>query len=192
MKHAIYVKLWSPSLAHTFELTRSAKLHGEGAAPELSETVFEATIAAFRVLPDGFKEQAAQIKLDQVAWEHFRDNVATDEFIRDCMGLSETSLRMAVEAQVNWMTNHYEHEECGSIWSDPHSCACDDECPECGVSVSPDFSDKHTLLTELNDRPGVYGLTGTSHQAKHKGPGPATVESTVASHGARQVPRPAP
>ncbi|WP_333827264.1 hypothetical protein [Pararhodobacter sp.] len=43
--------------------------------------------------------------------------------------------------------NHYVHEECTAIdvaageappsWTDTWSCQCDDECPECGQSVSP-------------------------------------------------------
>lgn len=29
--------------------------------------------------------------------------------------------------------NHYECSECGTAWSDQWSCACNDECPQCGA-----------------------------------------------------------
>jgi len=35
--------------------------------------------------------------------------------------------------------NHYECT-CGTEWIDRWSCACDDECPNCGKSISPDES----------------------------------------------------
>lgn len=34
-------------------------------------------------------------------------------------------------------TNHYRCDACDVEWSDQWSCACDDECPECGADVSP-------------------------------------------------------
>lgn len=34
-------------------------------------------------------------------------------------------------------TNHYHCEDCDVEWEDEWSCACDDECPECGTPISP-------------------------------------------------------
>jgi hypothetical protein len=34
-------------------------------------------------------------------------------------------------------TNYYRCEDCGVEWIDEWSCACDDECPECGKDFSP-------------------------------------------------------
>ena len=31
--------------------------------------------------------------------------------------------------------NHYHCEECDVSWTDQWSCACDDECPECGHAI---------------------------------------------------------
>lgn len=34
-------------------------------------------------------------------------------------------------------TNHYECGDCNVAWDDEWSCACDDECPECGKAYTP-------------------------------------------------------
>jgi hypothetical protein len=34
-------------------------------------------------------------------------------------------------------TNYYFCDDCGVQWTDYWSCACDDECPNCGHAVSP-------------------------------------------------------
>lgn len=34
-------------------------------------------------------------------------------------------------------TNHYRCDACDEEWSDRWSCACDDDCPRCGTSISP-------------------------------------------------------
>lgn len=39
-----------------------------------------------------------------------------------------------------WFLNYYQCP-CGNTWSDEWSCTCDDECSECGLSISPDESD---------------------------------------------------
>jgi hypothetical protein len=36
--------------------------------------------------------------------------------------------------------NHYECS-CGETWADEWYCGCDDECPECGLDISPHQSD---------------------------------------------------
>ena len=32
-----------------------------------------------------------------------------------------------------WFRNQYECDSCGCYWEDEWSCACDDDCPECGA-----------------------------------------------------------
>ena len=38
--------------------------------------------------------------------------------------------------------NHYRCDACDEEWSDRWSCACDDDCPACGTSISPYDSDE--------------------------------------------------
>jgi hypothetical protein len=33
--------------------------------------------------------------------------------------------------------NHYECNDCGTVWLDTWSCGCDDECPRCRTDISP-------------------------------------------------------
>lgn len=33
--------------------------------------------------------------------------------------------------------NHYSCDNCGVDWWDQWSCACDDDCPACGITMSP-------------------------------------------------------
>lgn len=42
-----------------------------------------------------------------------------------------------------WLENHYSCD-CGEEWSDQWACACDDDCPACGVTCSPTDSDDLT------------------------------------------------
>jgi hypothetical protein len=44
-----------------------------------------------------------------------------------------------------WMTNHFDCDACEHSWDDEWSCACDDECPICGVDVSPTDSTPLTV-----------------------------------------------
>lgn len=68
------------------------------------------------------------------------------------------------------LLNHHECGDCDVSWDSPWSCACDDDCPECGATTSPHEStflgpdDPWTrtiydLLPELPPRP------------EHSGPG---------------------
>jgi hypothetical protein len=61
-------------------------------------------------------------------------------------------VEMAVRAQTDRMNNVYEHDACGSSWNDEHSCACDDECPACGASISPLESYPLIELAETHKR----------------------------------------
>ncbi|CAM5769871.1 hypothetical protein [Bosea minatitlanensis] len=47
--------------------------------------------------------------------------------------------------------NHYRCDACDEEWSDRWSCACDDDCPACGASISPFDSDEE----EDEDAPGA-------------------------------------
>jgi hypothetical protein len=38
--------------------------------------------------------------------------------------------------------NHYHCEDCGIEWDDQWDCKCDDECPECNTSISPEHSEE--------------------------------------------------
>ena len=37
--------------------------------------------------------------------------------------------------------NSYHCDACDVSWADEWSCACDDECPECDASISPEESE---------------------------------------------------
>jgi predicted nucleic acid-binding Zn-ribbon protein len=45
-----------------------------------------------------------------------------------------------------WFFNHFQCVHCGSEWADEWSCMCDDDCPRCGLNLSPYTSDD---LTEI-------------------------------------------
>lgn len=44
--------------------------------------------------------------------------------------------REAFEADGQWLINTYECT-CGTSWADEWSCACDDDCPACGTTMTP-------------------------------------------------------
>ena len=55
----------------------------------------------------------------------------------------ETFGKLAVDTTGNpcvW-ENAYICRGCDEVWTDTWSWQCDDECPECGTSVSPETSD---------------------------------------------------
>ena len=52
--------------------------------------------------------------------------------------------REAFEADGRWLINHYVCSDCGEAWDDEWSCACDDDCPACGATMSPEDSDDVT------------------------------------------------
>ena len=48
-----------------------------------------------------------------------------------------------------WFINHYHCTDCMTDWDDEWSCACDDECPNCGSGDwSPVSSDNLTFVQE--------------------------------------------
>lgn len=58
------------------------------------------------------------------------------------------------EEDLDRFTNHYECPECGTTWSDNWSCACNDECPGCGLSdIEPhESTDHHADDCDCDDR----------------------------------------
>lgn len=36
-----------------------------------------------------------------------------------------------------WYLKYYKHSECGTVWTDKWSCACNDHCPECDAEIEP-------------------------------------------------------
>lgn len=51
-----------------------------------------------------------------------------------------------------WYRNIYECTDCGAGWEDEWSCACDDECPNCGASdYSPVDSEDLSVLVERSN-----------------------------------------
>ena len=38
--------------------------------------------------------------------------------------------------------NHYKCSVCGCEWTDEWDCMCDDRCPECDTSISPNMSEE--------------------------------------------------
>ncbi len=53
----------------------------------------------------------------------------------------EDAVRIAKEAfgllKAQWYLNHYQCSECDQAWTDEWSCACDDDCPMCGTTMTP-------------------------------------------------------
>lgn len=47
----------------------------------------------------------------------------------------------AFEEDGTWFKNTYRCD-CGETWDDEWSCQCDDDCPECGTTCSPDESEE--------------------------------------------------
>jgi hypothetical protein len=64
-----------------------------------------------------------------------------------------------------WFANHYVCEDCGCHWTDEWSCACDDECPECGSDMSP--VDSNDLTRIIERRGDVYAVLRSPPTAEH-------------------------
>jgi len=113
------------------------------------------------VEPDGHETDRAEIALfldgeeqDRVTltgdlWRHLQDEVDPLDIMRELKDHRSRAFRGVIEycmrAHVDWMTNHYHHDAdgCDAAWQDEHSCACDDECPNCGASITPHDSTVH-------------------------------------------------
>lgn len=55
---------------------------------------------------------------------------------------SSADRERAFEEDGSWFLNHYRCDDCGHQWSDEWSCTCDDDCPECGTTMTPTCSDE--------------------------------------------------
>lgn len=51
-----------------------------------------------------------------------------------------------------YFTNYYRCSNCGNEWEDDWSCACDDECSNCGTDMTPYFSDDGSAEQEAYDK----------------------------------------
>lgn len=64
-----------------------------------------------------------------------------------------------------WFLNHYQCDRCAAAWEDDWSCMCDDDCPECGLTMSPEDSDDLTFLVEQYD--GKFFILQSSAEADY-------------------------
>jgi predicted nucleic acid-binding Zn-ribbon protein len=66
-----------------------------------------------------------------------------------------------------WYRNVYDCSECGASWEDEWSCACDDECPECGTSdFSPVKTDDLSAYIEV-EADGTFSIYYSPPSAGH-------------------------
>ena len=64
-----------------------------------------------------------------------------------------------------WLENVYTCPECDTCWLDEWSCACDDTCPNCGLSdVTP--SDSQDLSVLVKKRPNWFAVYYSSAYAE--------------------------
>ena len=60
-------------------------------------------------------------------------------------------------------TNHYRCDDCNVEWSDQWSCACDDECPECGADISPHDYDEEGEDEDERDHVACHSCGRVEH-----------------------------
>ena len=77
-------------------------------------------------------DEVARI-LRQIA-KRIEDRTHDDGPIIDCNGNTVGRWHMSLPM----MTNRYTCPECGASWEDEWTCACDDDCPNCGTTCSPE------------------------------------------------------
>lgn len=53
------------------------------------------------------------------------------------------------EDQEYFHINHYHCDECDISWEDRWDAMCDDDCPKCGKTYTPEQSDE--ILGDIND-----------------------------------------
>jgi len=56
----------------------------------------------------------------------------SSHFVDTALGLNDYE----DEEDENWFENHYVCSNCGCEWTDEWSCMCDDDCPECGTTMT--------------------------------------------------------
>lgn len=137
-------------------LLRQATGHDEGMSLRLTISCVQADLSAAdpHVLPTIL----SQVRLDEEAWLMFAKQVSISDFLYDALYGPKGNLLPALRAQIDWMTNHYAHEDCEEVWSAEWSCACDEECPSCGAAIEPYSTDILEQLVEHPGTPGIFGL----------------------------------
>jgi hypothetical protein len=118
----------------------------------------------------------AHIELDSLAVAALREHgdrfELQEDLNRSGANLQEADqLAECIRAQLNWFVNTYEHDGCGTTWEDSHSCASDDDCPDCGHAISPTKSDEQRELVET-EHAGVYTFVdhaAAKETSKHSG-----------------------
>ncbi len=74
----------------------------------------------------------------------------------------------AIRTQTDLLDINYQHDECDTTWTDTHSCACDDECPNCGVSIQASNWRVMRALEE-SERPGIFSFNGEPESEHESG-----------------------
>lgn len=54
---------------------------------------------------------------------------------------TDADKQAAFEEDGTWFANTYQCP-CGTRWTDQWSCMCDDDCPSCGTTCSPEISEE--------------------------------------------------
>lgn len=109
----------------------------------------------YHLFPMPLRDEAG----DLVARALIRRGLATDEPapILTALGMSEARTILDLgnsHAQDRHFTNHYRCPECGEEWEDRWSCACNDECPGCGLKdIEPYRSEDEPNTREKRLRP---------------------------------------
>lgn len=67
---------------------------------------------------------------------------------------------------MTWLLNFYRCARCKKIWTDEWSCACDDQCPHCGLRDMSPFNSED--LSELIvEEGGKFVVLRSSEEAEH-------------------------
>ena len=65
-----------------------------------------------------------------------------------------------------WFFNLYECDACERRWTDAWSCACDDECPDCGARDMTPY-DSEDLTTLIEEQAGQFIVLQSPDDAEH-------------------------
>lgn len=95
-----------------------------------------------RKIPVEFAVLATGEPFDDLAWMFVGTLQANDNFHMWHVIMKIPYVANAEEPEPEtWFRNQYHCESCDTEWEDRWSAACDDECPDCGVSISPHESE---------------------------------------------------
>ena len=56
------------------------------------------------------------------------------------------------------VVNTYHCEACNATWEDVHTCACDDKCPTCNRSISPERTDNLHPVAVIGGTMGLAAI----------------------------------